>query len=429
ENEQKFQENLWTEKKKRMNYVIQFFQKTPEKVHEKLKNFEVKTNIKEIKKTMIKLITNANNEIFFDFRCTFERINPIKEFLMEIFYSLLEILGEKSKIKVKILLNIDDWLIHKFDNVFLRLIMIIHPEKLEIRVPIENIKRECRLIVDEKTIFQAIGIYEFTEDENCLVIEDNSTIRPVKFEFNRIWENSLDIRDAMAEYAVNKELEKAIKESERKYPIEYDFSDKIIIIPGLKIGLKFYLHLIENAKSEIITIQGPIFKTEETTLSVLETFSKEKFYDKLNSLIPKKTKEGVLIKWIRNITYPHLAIYPKDEMKRLFMDLIMSLYPGLQMRQISFEQFQFAIIDQKILCFFEYSEYSKIILIYDNFLVQKYLSIFQKLWLDAYDIRLQWLTEISQPLQEYIKSTFKKVKLQNPKSKEHIPKDINQYII
>ena len=117
--------------------------------------------------------------------------------------------------------------------------------------------------------------------------------------------------------------------------------------------------LIENAEKEVLTIQGPIFKTGERTLTVLETFSQEKFYDKLNSLVPKKIKEGVNFKWIRNITVPHLTIYPKDEMKRFFIDFILRMYPTFQMRQISFEQFQFAIIDQKILCFFEYSEFSK----------------------------------------------------------------------
>ncbi|NVM03073.1 MAG: hypothetical protein HWN67_12095, partial [Candidatus Helarchaeota archaeon] len=426
--EQRFHENLWNEKKKRMNEVIQFFQKTPKRLPEKLKDFEVKANIKEIKETMIKLINNADKEIFIDFRCGFERIDPIKGFLEEIFYSLLEILRKKVEIRLKILLYIDDWLIHKFDNIFLQFISEINSEKFEIRVPIEKEQRELRIIIDEKTIFQIIGVYELTENENGLTINNNITARQAKFVFNQIWENSLDIRDAIIEYTINKDLEKAIKVSEKKYPIKYNFTDKFIVISGLKIGLKFYLHLFENAQSEVLTIQGPIFKTGERTLSVLDTLSQEKFYDKLNSLVPKKIKDGINFKWIRNITVPHLTIYPKDELKRFFIDLILRMYPEFQMRQISFEQFQFAIIDQKILCFFEYSEFSKLTLIHDNFLIQKYNSIFQKLWFDAYDIRLQWITEISEPLQKYVISTFNKIELQVPKSKDKIPADLEHFI-
>ncbi len=396
--EQQFQEDLWSEREKRMNEIIEYFQQTQKKIPEKLKDFEIKANINEIKETIIELIKNADKEILIDFRCNFERIDPIKRFLEEIFYSLLEILRKKVEFNLRILIYIDDWLVHKFDNIFLQFITEIYQNKFEIKVPIEKEKREFRFVIDENIIFQAIGIYELTENVNGLVINNNLTARQIKFEFDRIWENSLDIRDAIIDYKINMDLEKAIKQSERKFPIKYNFTDKFIIIPGLKLGLKFYIHLFKNAKNEVLTVQGPIFKSSEGTLSVLETFSQEKFYDKLNSLVPKKIKEGVTFKWIRNNTFPHLTIYSKDELKRFFIDFILSLYPQFQMRQISFEQFQFAIIDQNILCLFEYSEHSKLNLIMDNFLIKKYISIFQKLWSDAYDIRLQWLTEISKEL-------------------------------
>lgn len=415
--EQNFQETIWEEKEKRMQEIIQFLQRKPQKLIEKEKDFEVINNFEDIKNNIIKLIKEAESEILLDFRCDFERIDPIRDFLSEIFNILLETMRKKENLNIKLLLNVDDWLIHNLNIIFSQFIQVISAEKFGFRVPIERAKREFRILIDEKTLFQIVGIYELTIGGNGLEINNEITVGQAKLEFDQIWENSLDFRDAIIDYTISKDLEKAIRESNKKYPPEYKFTNKFIVLTGLKKVLRFLLRLYKDAKNELLTITGPIFPSKAGYLSVIETLSKEKFYDKLNAVIEDRNKAGVNIKWIRNTTGPpHLSLQSNDKSKKDFMDFILNM-SNFQMRQISLEQYQFSIIDHKILCIFDYSE-QKLTLNFEDFIIEKYIFIFQKAWSEAYDIRLQWLTEVSETLQKYVQESFYKIDLQISMPKE-----------
>ena len=198
-----------------MQEVIRFFYKKPQKSPQKKEDFEIKNSFEDIKNSIIKLIKSCDKELILDFRCGFSRINIIREFFEAIFTNLLEILGNKANLDVKLLLNIDDWLIHKLDYLFIQLIRNISLKNFKFKVPIDGRKKEFRIISDKQVLFHIIGIYEFTGDEFGLIINNKSTAKGASYEFNQIWEESLDIREIMMNYSINKELEGTIIESEK----------------------------------------------------------------------------------------------------------------------------------------------------------------------------------------------------------------------
>ncbi|MHA1379404.1 MAG: hypothetical protein ACTSRG_13600 [Candidatus Helarchaeota archaeon] len=404
--EQKFQEKLWDEKKKSMHKIIQFFQEEHSKVTKKIKHFEVKDDFKKITKTIIQLVKNFEEYLILDFRCSFERTDLVIEFLDNIFENVQRIIGQKEDIYVRILMNIDDWIFHKLDFKFLQFIKQINAKKFEFRVPIKWEKREFRIIADDHWLFQIIGVYELSGNENGLLIDDKTTSSQAVLQFNQLWENSLDLRDAILDYSINKEFENAINESERSSPPKYNFTDKFIVITGFRKLIRFLLRIYQSAKTEILTITGPVFQSKDGDLSLLEDLKKERFYERLNEVIDSKARAGINFRWIRNITSPHLKIYKDDKSKEEFMNFILSKYPIVQQKQIKLEKYQFSIIDRRILLIFEYKKMAKLTINLDEFIIDKYLYIFNNTWSDSIDIRLQWLTEISEPLKKNICDSF-----------------------
>jgi len=415
--EQKFQLKLWNEKKKIMQKIIQHFQKEPKKELKKTKNFRIIENFNNIKNDILDLIKNAKKEILLDFRCRFRPINVMRDFLGEILNELLEKSQRDGLISIKLILEIDDWLIHKLDYIFLPLITGILPNRFEIRVPIERELKEFRIVVDEKTLYQIIGANEVSPEDYGVEINNITTVTQTILSIKQIWENSLDIRDSIIEYTLDREIEREINRSIKKYPPKYNFSNSFLTIRGLRKCLRFMLRLFANAKNEILVIVGPVFQSTEGEFSVLEILSKENYYNELNTVIEKRVKAGVFVKWIRNTISPHLKIYQTDEAKKSFMDLVLNMNPLFQMRQLQLEQYQFSIIDQKILLIFDYFN-EKMTIILDPFVINKYNILFQSVWSEAYDIRLQWLTEISKPLKKYIKNSFENIRLQINMPKE-----------
>lgn len=81
----------------------------------------------------------------------------------------------------------------------------------------------------------------------------------------------------------------------------------------------------------------------------------------------------------------------------------------MKMKQIDLKQYQFSIIDKKILIIFEYSQQFRLILIRDDLIVNDYRLLFEQIWKDATDIRHQWLTEVSIELKNYIQKIFEKI--------------------
>ncbi|MHA1383287.1 MAG: hypothetical protein ACTSR3_05980 [Candidatus Helarchaeota archaeon] len=418
EREKKYQEQTWIEKEEQMLAVIHFLEKYPKKLVRRDEHYDLKNNLSDIKNTIIKLIEGVQNEIIVDIRCGYERIDSIKIFLQEIFKKLLELILNKNHVKVKILLNIDDWLVHKLDFVFLQLITRIKTDNFEIRVPINEEQREFRIIGDNSIMFQILGVDTLSEDENGIKINNKRNIDQINDQFNRIWENSLDLRDAIFDYKIDKEIEKAIKKSEKKYPPEYNFKDKFLVIGGLQKGIRVLLRLYAKARNEICTILGPLFPSKSGVLSAVESLKQNKFYERINKVVSKKAKANLNIRWIRNTdATPHLQIYKNDDLKRYMIDFGLSLYPNFQMRQLSLEQYQFSIIDKKILVILEFSK-QVMTISQDEFIIDEYNFIFEKAWSEAYDIRLQWLSEVSKKLGKYIENTFYQINLQISMPKE-----------
>ncbi len=404
--EQNYQAAIWDERRKQMEKVVNFFEKELEKP-DREKGFQIKSNLNEIKQELLFSFQNAEKEILLDLRCNFVRTDIIKEFLEDIFKKLIEILNLKEKIKVKMLLKVDDWLIHRLDFIFLHLIQNINPIKFEFRVPPERSYSIFRILIDEKVMEIPIS-HELTHFEKGLIITNKARVRKAKLEINHLWENSLDIRDVILDYRIDQKLENVIKTSDKKHPPIYNFTDNIKIT-GVRKVLRVILRLFQNAEKEILTIIGPLYKAGESSASILKIIMQENFYSELNSLLDKKSKEGLNIQWIRNTTDPHLNLYESDEKKKAFIDLVLSLYPHFKMKQIDLEQYQFSIIDQKILGILEFYGQFRLVLNFDSKIKDDYYTLFQKIWSDAYDIRTQWLSEVSEPLKAYIQNTFKTI--------------------
>ena len=130
-----------------------------------------------------------------------------------------------KNLKVKLLLGINSWLVNKLDQIFIQLIELISQGKLEFRVQTENLILNRAIIIDDTMLFQIVTDRKTISSYKALVIRNPIRILEIKAQFNRIFEQGMDFRNAIMQYEINKDLE----ESEFIYYIADLLSDSDLL--------------------------------------------------------------------------------------------------------------------------------------------------------------------------------------------------------
>ncbi|NVM05171.1 MAG: hypothetical protein HWN67_22820 [Candidatus Helarchaeota archaeon] len=429
-NEKNFHQKIWENKKQRLQKTLNYFNNNQisddEGIREPLKEIQTVSSEIEEKYKFIDFDLNtvswvkdqmfrANEEIICDFRLTIDRTELKLRISEEFYKNLIELLNDvqKSYLKVKLLIYLDDWLLHKLESLFAQAIHLVTQGKLEFRVPPDTEDKLVKIILDNSTLVDFLAKHDFAKFDKIFINRNEMSVKDARHIFEQVWERSLDVRDAMLEHTISTELEKVIKSSIKKRPPVYEFKKQPIIITGYKKVLSINLNLINRAESEILSISSLLTPINMRGQNLVDVSYQKSLYKDIFNILIEKCKNGVEVKILRNSTETSVKTSQDAEIIKGEIQLIISLSPFFQLRQIEIPQYQFTIIDKKLLLIYEFLESGRIKLTVftDRYIVEKFLFIFKNAWSDSLDFRLDWLTEKTNPLQLYLKDTLNQLDL------------------
>ncbi|MFX1446484.1 MAG: hypothetical protein ACFFHV_24085 [Promethearchaeota archaeon] len=374
--ERELDQKIWEDKKTRLQKIRDFFKNKQNSVVDKSqmvleKSESISMEINEryqlidfnldIVNWVKKLMMSAKKEIFLDFRILAER-NPVKLRIAEEFYkSLIDLISqnESSTLKIKLLMYFDSWVMLKLEPIYVKLIQLISQGKLELKVPSETDYRTAKIIIDNSMLLDFMVKQDLAEFDKVLQNRNEMSIKNAKKMFKSLWDSSIDIRDLLMEESISNELEKVTKESINKNPPVYNFKKNEVVITGLKKVLNINLNFIRAAESEILFI-GSITLEKNKNSNFRDTRSQSSFYIDFFNILINKCRIGVEVKILRNTIEPNSSEFKNQEKLKKGIQLIMSLSPFFQIRQIDLPQYQFLIIDRKILLIYEFLESGRI---------------------------------------------------------------------
>ncbi|MFX0132423.1 MAG: winged helix-turn-helix domain-containing protein [Candidatus Hodarchaeota archaeon] len=428
-NEKEYHQKIWENKNDRLQKIVYYFnnnqisddvgiQETSKEIQTVSSDIEEKYQFIDFDLNTVSWVKDqmfrANEEIIFDFRLTIDR-TELKLSIAEQFYkNLIELLNDdqKSNIKVKLLIYLDDWLLHKLESLYVQAIQLVTQGNLEFKVTPDTEDRLLKIILDNSTLIDFLAKHDFAKFDKIFKNKNEMSVKDARRMFEQVWERSLDIRDAMLEHTISEELDKTIKKSIKKRPPVYEFKKQPIIITGYEKVLSLNLNLINRTESEILTIGGPLIYTGEGSQHIPDTL--KSFYRDFFDILIKKCNKGINVKILRNSLESRFKKLQNIETIKRQIQFIISLFPFFQMRQIDLPQYQFMIIDKRILLIFGLLESGriKLIILTDSFIIDKFLLIFQNAWVNSLDFRLAWLTEQASSLRGFISDSFNKLDLQ-----------------
>ncbi|MFX0132424.1 MAG: hypothetical protein ACFFDN_02135 [Candidatus Hodarchaeota archaeon] len=398
-------------------------QKLTEELKESKKNYPIITENKEeyeilhLGEEVIHILKNflrdANREIILDFRGHIEKIQEVQKYFEDFFNDLIHFLKIRD-IKVKLLFGINSWIVNKLDQIFIDLIHLISQGKLEIRVPTGKNLVSRAVIIDDSTLLKVMTDRKTVSSYKALIIRNPAGILEIKNEFNQIFEQSIDFRNAILQYDIDRKLEKAARDSINKNPPIYNFANQPIVMQGKKDVIEIILNLLKKAQKEILVSVNPFIGSKDAKYDIFKPVYRKELFNYYFEIFSKKSKDGIDIRILRNSSRP-LPNEARDESQiRIQLSVLLNLFPAFQMREIDLYQPNFLIIDKKILLIYEYLESNqmKLIILTESLLIKKYQETFQDAWDKALDMRLNWLINANPSLKSEIRNSLEKVDFQ-----------------
>lgn len=359
------------------------------------------------------LIRTAKNEIILDFRITTERIDQKIQMAKEFYAVLIDILEQKPGTHIKLILYLDDWLIQKLDSVYAKLIDMVSQKKLDIRVPLEQNERAIRIIIDDSLFidFMEKSVAEF---DKVLLNRNITCIKGAKQQIEEIWKNSLDARFLILDFPISNELENKISESIERNPPVFEFGNRPITISGQKSVKNIFINLYKNATDEIRAISGPFLLTKDGDYINNESFYERNYYIEIFKIIVEKCRKNLNVKLIRNTLNNAATLFQDKNLINYQISIILELFPFYQIKKIEAPNYNFTIIDKKILLIFNYFEFDqvKLTIITNNLIINEFYLTFQNIWNEAVDYRIDLLSDITGSIGTDLEASFDKLDLQ-----------------
>ncbi|NVM05170.1 MAG: hypothetical protein HWN67_22815 [Candidatus Helarchaeota archaeon] len=382
-------------------------------ISEKKEEYEILHLGEEVIHILKNFLRQANREIILDFRGNIEKIQEVQKYFEAFFKDLIDFLKNRN-IKVKLLFGINSWIVNKLDQIFIQLIHLISQGKLEFRVPTGKNLVSRAIIIDDSTLLKIITDHRTVSSYKALIIRNPAGVLEIKNEFTQIFEQGIDFRNAILQYDIDKELEKAARDSINKNPPIYNFGNQPIVMQGKKDVIEIMLNILKKAKREILVSVNPFIVSKDGKYDIFKPVYQKELFNYYFEIFSNKSKDGIDIKILRNSSRP-LSKDVRDEFQiKIQLSVLLTLFPAFQMREIDLYQSNFLIIDKKILLIYEYLESNqiKLIILTESLLIKKYQETFQDAWDKALDMRLNWLINANPSLKKEIQNSFEKVDFQ-----------------
>ncbi|MHA1379403.1 MAG: hypothetical protein ACTSRG_13595 [Candidatus Helarchaeota archaeon] len=421
ESERSFHQKLWDDKEKRMQQSIEFFQKssviptsTSQKTKQRDRNYELRNFNKENVNWIIGLIKNAKSETYLDFRMNMERDDKKIELGRILFEALLELLRTNTNIKIRLFIYIDDWLVERLENLYYNLIQGITEGRIEIKVPLKKQAIFSRIIIDDSSVIDLIIGKDTHKPDKILLNKNQISNKEAKRRYNEEWKKSIDIRQELLEHPISVNLKNLINKSLELKPPRIILGKQPLVIIGYEKIHNIILNLYKNARLEVLTIIGTISFSTKGNLDITEKTYQKTFFESFFKIIMSHCKAGLNIRLLRNtFELDHLNEVVNDRIRRE-TEILVNFYPTLQIRQVDLPEYQFTIIDRKILMLHQFIESKEIQLtiITDEFIINKFYALFQDNWAKSFDIRLNWLKHEKKPIKNFLKKSLKQLEFQ-----------------
>jgi len=364
---------------------------------------------------------NSKKELILDFRISIKIIDTKTTIVESFFNRLISFLKNHPKIRVKIIAYLEGWLTTKLEPIYIQLIQLISEANFEFRIPIEtndenkgeNTNKIFRVITDN-TLIDLIVKKSLDNIDKIWINWNELSVEQARREFNNAWERSIDVRDALLEYSLSNELSNVLLASVTKKAPEYFFKIQGLSLTGYKKIHNIILNMYKRAKSEILTLTGTISFSKDKNLELIDEEYQRAFFNNFFETIIDHCKAGINIRLLRNnLENDLLTEINKERIKRA-IELLVLFFPYLQIRQVDMPQYHFTIIDRKILMLHKFLERGQIRLTFfsDEFIINKFLALFENAWTKSFDIRMGWLSEKKSPVQQFLKKSLKKLSFQ-----------------
>ncbi|MHA1294891.1 MAG: hypothetical protein ACTSQJ_19830, partial [Promethearchaeota archaeon] len=438
----------WEQKLKHMNDIIQYFYKisrykegSEQKYKEDLPSNQKHPIRKNKHQTFEKLVQtyelidfdedtmdlidsfmiNSEKELILDFRISIKIIDTKTTIVEGFFNRLIRFLKDHPKIRVKIITYLEGWLITKLEPIYIQLIQLISETNFEFRIPIETYNEnkagdtdKVLRVITNRTLIDLIVKKSLDNIDKIMINWNELSVEQAKREFNKAWGKSIDVRDALLEYSLSNELSNVLLASVTKKAPEYFFKIQGLSLTGYKKIHNIILNMYKRAKSEILTIIGTISFSKNKNLKFIDEEYQRAFFNNFFETIIDHCKAGINIRLLRNNLENDLLTEINEERIKRETELLVLFFPYLQIRQIDMPQYHFTIIDRKILMLHKFLEKEQIKLTFfsDEFIINKFLMLFENAWSKSFDIRMGWLREKKSPIHQFLKKSLKKLSFQ-----------------